>query len=411
MLKNKKVVILLMDSFGIGGAKDAKLFADEGADTLGHIIDYRMQCKQPLHLPNLAKRGLQEAAELSRSCKLSADLSNSKYILNSKYGYCIENSKGKDTPSGHWEIAGVPVTFDWFCFPKNHDNKSSVFPSNFINEWLKRCKITQGIIDAGHASGTEVLKEYGGEHCLTGKPIIYTSADSVFQIAAHEKYFGLNRLLHISKVARQLLDEIGLIVGRVIARPFVGETSDDYMRTGNRKDYSVLPPEPTLLDKLKESHAEVISIGKVADIYANQGITKTIKATGLSDLFKETLVAYRNASPNTLIFTNFVDFDSSFGHRRDIKGYAQALEYFDSQLPKLDEILDDNSIIVVAADHGCDPSWQGNDHTRENIPFIVWGNKINTECIGERRSFADIGQSIADYMGINPLKNGKSIFK
>ncbi|WP_440615248.1 phosphopentomutase [Cysteiniphilum sp. 6C5] len=414
MLNNKKVIILLMDSFGIGEAKDAKLFGDQGADTLGHIVDYRAQYKRSLDLPNLARRGLQKAAELSRARKLTIDLFKEEPVVEAKYGYCVENSKGKDTPSGHWEIAGVPVMFDWHYFVEsNHaeDEGESVFPKAFIDEWLKRSELTQGVINAGHASGTEVLKTYGVNHCLTEKPIIYTSADSVFQVAAHEEYFGLERLLKICKIARDLLDEMGLVVGRVIARPFIGESANEYVRTGNRKDYSVLPPEPTLLDKLKEAGGEVISIGKIADIYAHQGITQSIKATGLTELFDVTVSTYQHATPNSLIFTNFVDFDSSFGHRRDIEGYAKALEYFDSRLPELDQLLDDDTMVIIAADHGCDPSWQGTDHTREHIPFLVWGKNITTECIGERMSFADIGQSIADYMGLAPLSFGQSIFK
>ena len=411
MLKNKKVVILLMDSFGIGAAKDAELFGDQGADTLGHIVDYRAQHqRRSLYLPNLTRHGLQKAAELSRGRKLALNLSKDLSIINSKYGYCIENSKGKDTPSGHWEIAGVPVMVDWHYFKQAKNQESSVFPINFIDEWLTRCKLTTGIIDAGHASGTEILKAYGNEHCLTGKPIIYTSADSVFQVAAHEKYFTLERLLHICKSARKLLDEIGLVIGRVIARPFIGDLENGFIRTGNRKDYSMLPPEPTLLDKLSIAGGQVVSIGKIADIYAHQGITQTVKATGLEELFDATIKAYNNTIENTLIFTNFVDFDSSFGHRRDIEGYAKALEYFDSRLPELDCLLDKNTIVIATADHGCDPSWKGTDHTREHIPFLVWGKEMRTECFGERMSFADIGQSISDYMGLAPLNHGQSIF-
>lgn len=410
MLKNKKVVILLMDSFGIGESEDAAFFGDQGADTLGHIVDYRAQYKRSLHLPNLARRGLQKAAELSRGRKLARDLFEEAPVIEAKYGYCVENSKGKDTPSGHWEIAGVPVMFDWHYFAQTEHDGSSVFPKAFLDEWMKRCNLDRGVIDAGHASGTEVLKVHGVEHCLTNKPIIYTSADSVFQVAAHEEYFGLERLLHICKVARELLDEMDLVVGRVIARPFIGESAQDYVRTGNRKDYSVLPPAPTLLDQLTRAGGTVVSVGKIADIYAHQGISETLKATGLEELFDVTLKAYQGAQPNTLIFTNFVDFDSSFGHRRDIEGYAKALEYFDSRLPELDALLDDDTIVIVTADHGCDPSWHGTDHTREHIPFLLWGKKIRPECIGECRSFADIGQSIADYMGVTPLAYGISIF-
>ncbi|MBK2123978.1 phosphopentomutase [Fangia hongkongensis] len=410
MLKNKKVIILLMDSFGIGESKDAVRFGDEGGDTLGHIVDYRAPCN-PLRLPNLAKRGLEEAAQMSRARPLSVSLSEEEntQVQNSKFGYCIEQSLGKDTPSGHWEIAGVPVLFDWHYFERKETG--SVFPQAFLDEWVKRTNLTEGFLDAGHGSGTEVLKSLGVEHCITKKPIIYTSADSVFQIAAHEEYFGLERLYELCEVARKLFDEMGLVVGRVIARPFVGESAVDYQRTGNRKDYSILPPEKTLLDVLKSAGAEVVSVGKIADIYAHQGITKKLKATGIDALFDATVQAYKEANNNTLIFTNFVDFDSSFGHRRDVKGYANALELFDARLPELDALLDDDTIVIVAADHGCDPTAEGSDHTREHIPFLLWGNRVKTENIGARQSFADIGQSIADYMGVTALAYGDSVFK
>ncbi|WP_119343322.1 phosphopentomutase [Facilibium subflavum] len=410
MLTNKKVIILLMDSFGIGEAEDAADFGDQGADTLGHIVDYKAKTKHKLLLPNLAKRGLQKAAELSRGRALNENLADEEINIDAQYGYCVEQSLGKDTPSGHWEIAGVPVDFHWHYFD-NKDDAGSVFPSSFLTEWVKRSGLSQGYLDAGHASGTEVLKELGVEHCLTEKPIIYTSADSVFQVAAHEEYFGLTRLYEICQIARELLDEMGLVVGRVIARPFVGESANQYTRTGNRRDYSVLPPHKTLLDKIKSQGGEVVSIGKIADIYADQGITQKIKATGIDKLFDATIDAYKKAKPNTLIFTNFVDFDSSFGHRRDVKGYAEALAYFDSRLPELDHVLDDDTIVIITADHGCDPTWEGTDHTREHIPFLLWGKGIKTNAFGRCDTFADIGQTIADYMGISPLSYGRSVFK
>ena len=255
-----------------------------------------------------------------------------------------------------------------------------------------------------------MLEEFGCESCVTKKPIVYTSGDSVFQIAAHEDYFGLERLLDLCKVARELLNEMGMQVGRVIARPFVGESADEYVRTGNRRDLSILPPAPTLLDKLVQAGGGVISIGKTADIYANQGISKSIKATGLEDLFDKTIEAYIAAKDNSLIFTNFVDLDSSFGHRRDPKGYGEALEYLDSRIPNLDSVIDDDTIVIMAADHGCDPTAPGSDHTRECIPFLLWGKVIESEFIGARDTFADIGQSIADFMGVEKLNYGKSIF-
>ncbi|ALK94259.1 phosphopentomutase [Francisella tularensis subsp. holarctica FSC022] len=408
MLKDKKVVILLFDSFGIGQAPDAADFGDEGADTLGHIVDYFTNNGMSISLPNLSKKGLKKAAEYNRCKEFSQDIAQSEQVENAKYGYCAEVSKGKDTPSGHWELAGVPVMFDWYYFTKKQHQ--SCFDKEFIDKWVERAGITEGFIDAGHASGTEVLKEHGCESCVTKKPIIYTSADSVFQVAAHEDYYGLDKLLKICLVAREVLDEMGMKVGRVIARPFIGESADEYVRTGNRRDFSILPPAPTLLDKLVKAGGEVVSIGKIADIYANQGITKKVKATGLEELFDKTIDEYTLAKQNTLVFTNFVDLDSSFGHRRDPKGYGKALEYLDSRIPDLDAKLDDNTIVVLAADHGCDSTAPGSDHTRECVPFLLWGRNIKPEFIGARDTFADIGQTIADFMGIESLEYGKSIF-
>lgn len=409
MLKNKKAVILLFDSFGIGQAPDAAEFGDEGSDTLGHIVEYFSNNGMSIKLPNLSKRGLQKVAEYNRKSPLAQDISLSDNIVNAKYGYCAEVSKGKDTPSGHWELAGVPVMFDWYYFTAKENQ--SCFDQEFIDRWVKEAGLKDGFIDAGHASGTEVIKEHGCESCVTKKPIVYTSADSVFQVAAHEDYFGLDKLLDICKIAREILDDMGMKVGRVIARPFVGESADEYARTGNRKDFSILPPAPTLLDKLKQAGGKVVSIGKIADIYANQGISKQLKATGLEELFDKTISEYSLAKENTLIFTNFVDLDSSYGHRRNPKGYGKALEYLDARISELDTILDDDTIVILTADHGCDPTAPGSDHTRECVPFLLWGKNLEAEFVGQRDTFADIGQSIADFMGIESLSFGKSIFE
>lgn len=409
MLKKKKVVVLLFDSFGVGEAPDAKDFGDEGFDTLGHIVDYFKTNAKSLSLPNLAKKGLKKVAEHNRGKALAIDISaGNEVVENSMYGYCAEISKGKDTPSGHWELAGVPVLFDWHYFTPQEGQ--SCFDEAFIERWVAESDLVDGFIDAGHASGTAVLKEFGCESCVTKKPIVYTSADSVFQIAAHEEYFGLEKLLKICNNARKLLDEMGLKVGRVIARPFIGEAADEYVRTGNRRDLSILPPAETLLEKITKAGGSVVSIGKIADIYANQGISKSVKATGLADLFDKTITEYSQASSDSLIFTNFVDLDSSFGHRRDPQGYGRALEYLDSRLPDLDAVICDDTIVVLAADHGCDPTAPGSDHTRECVPFLLWGKGIESSFIGARETFADIGQSIADYMGVEKLNYGKSIF-
>ncbi|MCP3942110.1 MAG: phosphopentomutase [Desulfobacteraceae bacterium] len=411
-MNNNRVLILLIDSLGIGYAKDADKFGDVGADTFAHIVD---RCGKKtadndkrngiLKLPNLAKKGLYQAALASRG-KSITDYSPKTTGIDAAYGYAIEQSKGKDTPSGHWEITGSPVLFDWHYFTPKDTN--SCFPGDFINAFIEKTGLTQGLFDAGHASGTEVINRLGDEHRQTLKPIIYTSADSVLQIAAHEESFGLERLYEICKVARTLLDDMKLNIGRVIARPFIGNKNGNYTRTGNRHDYSVSPPTKTLLDHIKEENGEVISIGKIADIYANQGITKQVKATGIAELFETSLNEFSKAPAGSLVFTNFVDFDSEYGHRRDTAGYANALEYFDNRLPELDHIIKDNDMIIITADHGCDPTWQGSDHTREHIPFLYWGKQIKPGYIGARKTFADIGQTIADFLEIKPLKYGES---
>ncbi|MCF7790496.1 MAG: phosphopentomutase [Victivallales bacterium] len=402
----KRTVILLMDSFGVGSSADSIKYGDDGSNTLGHIVEECAadKCNDgsrngPLTLPNLAKYGLEKIAEESKGIKLKHTLGYNGSIKGA-YGFAVERSKGKDTPSGHWEIAGVPVMFEWRYFPKT----VPCFPEKLINDFIKECGLP-GILGNKHASGTVIINELGDEHLKTGKPIVYTSADSVFQIAAHEEYFGLDRLNEICEKARKLVDDYN--IGRVIARPFVGKGNGNYVRTNNRHDLSVSPPEPTLLDFLKQAGGEVISIGKIADIFAENGITKKIKAGGIDGLFDSTLNELENAGDNTLIFTNFVDFDASYGHRRNVCGYAEALEYFDSRLPDLEKLLQPGDMIVITADHGCDPTWQGTDHTREHIPVIFFGPDIKNVNIGRRNTFSDIGQTIASHMCLPELKNGE----
>lgn len=406
MKRKGRVCILLMDSLGIGASLDAHRYGDEGANTFGHIVD---ACNQghankigvregPLHIPNLARFGLYHAALASSGFKI-IDLATLA-APSGLYGYAVEQSLGKDTPSGHWELAGVPVMFEWGYFP----NQEPCFPKALIDEWVEACDLP-GVLGQTHASGTTIIDVYGDEHVRTGKPIVYTSADSVFQIAAHEEHFGLERLYAICEKARQLVDAYQ--VGRVIARPFTGKPGD-FKRTGNRKDYSTLPPAPTLLDALVKAGRDVIAIGKVADIYAHQGITTTLKADGNMALFDATLSAMQKAKEGSIVFTNFVDFDSSYGHRRDIIGYAKALEAFDVRLPELVALLQPEDRVVIASDHGCDPSFPGSDHTREHIPVLMFGPGLEGRFIGRRDTFADIGQSIAEYMGIAPLDHGIS---
>jgi phosphopentomutase len=263
-----------------------------------------------------------------------------------------------------------------------------------------------GVLGNCHASGTVIIEQLGEEHMRTGKPIVYTSADSVFQIACHEEAFGLDRLYELSEIARKLVDEYN--IGRVIARPFVGTDRSNFKRTGNRRDLTTPPPALTVLDKLVDNGGEVISIGKIADIYAHRGITKKIKATGNAALFDATLDALRVAPDRSIVFTNFVDFDMLYGHRRDIDGYADALEYFDRRLPELLEQIQDDDLLIICADHGCDPSWPGSDHTREHIPVLATGAGLAAGSIGRRETFADIGQALAEHFALTPMDYGTS---
>ena len=400
-----RVCILLMDSFGIGASLDASRYGDDGANTFIHIEEacaqgaaYNALRQGPLKLPHLARLGLYHAAVASSGLAFVnlADFAEPRAY----YGYAVEHSLGKDTPSGHWELAGVPVLFEWGYFP----DQPFCFPQELITSLIQKAGLP-GVLGEKHASGTTILEELGEEHLRTGKPIVYTSADSVFQIAAHEDSFGLQRLYDVCAIARDLVDEYQ--IGRVIARPFSG-SAGSFKRTANRKDYATLPPAKTLLDYLKDAGHEVIAIGKIADIYAHQGITQTIKADGNMALFDATLKAMHNAPEGSLVFTNFVDFDSSYGHRRDVSGYAQALEAFDARLPELDVLLRPDDIVVIAADHGCDPTFPGSDHTREHIPVLVYGPGLSSRFIGRRDSFADVGQTLAEYLGVAPLEHGVS---
>jgi len=406
MSSSSRVCVLLLDSLGVGASLDAHLYGDEGANTFGHIAQACAQGRADqvgvregaLRLPNLARLGIYHAALASSGMKLVdlADLSEP----SGYFGYAVEQSLGKDTPSGHWELAGVPVMFDWGYFPAS----VPCFPSELIDEFIALSGLS-GVLGEKHASGTTIIDELGEEHLRTGKPIVYTSSDSVFQIAAHEEQFGLQRLYDICEIARKLVDKYH--VGRVIARPFTGDPGA-FKRTANRRDYSTLPPQPTLLDFLKEAGREVVAIGKTSDIYAHQGVTKYIKADGNMALFDATLTAMQTVSDGSLVFTNFVDFDSSYGHRRDVIGYAKALEEFDARIPMLEAILRPGDMVIIAADHGCDPTRPGSDHTREHIPVLAFGPGIHSEFIGRRDTFADVGQSIAEHLAIAPLSHGVS---
>ena len=402
-----RTIILLMDSFGIGSAHDAAAFGDKGSDTLGHIAQWFVDNRKdacgkvmPLQLPNLAAHGLEKASEMSRGVALPAPL-GAEYSVGA-YTYAEEVSRGKDTLSGHWEIAGVPVDFDWGYFL----DKPKCFPQELMDALIEKGNLP-GVLGESHASGTEIIKELGEEHVRSGKPIVYTSADSVLQIAAHEEAFGLERLYDLCKLAFELVRPYN--IARVIARPFVGTCAEDFTRTTNRHDYAVPAPQDTLLDKVIASGGNVYAVGKIADIFAHRGITKHYAAGGLEKLIDATKQAVSDAPDNTLVFTNFVDFDSSYGHRRDPKGYGEALEYFDSRLPEILALLNEDDLVLITADHGNDPTWTGTDHTRERTPVLFFGAGVKACKLEPLHTFADIGQTIAKYMGIEPTYTGNVI--
>ncbi len=392
-----RAIILVRDSFGLGATADAARFGDEGANTYRSIVLHRRRQGRELTVPNLNRLGLAHAAHAA-DARVAAPTATA---IEGAFGYAAELSSGKDTPSGHWELAGVPVLFDWGYFRK----PTASFPPELLGALIARAELP-GVLGNCHASGTQIIRELGAEHVDSGKPIVYTSADSVFQIAAHEEAFGLERLYGVSAIARDLVDDYN--VGRVIARPFVGDSPATYVRTANRRDLTVPPPEATLLDRLVESGGRVISVGKIADIFAHQGISEAVKAAGNSALMAATGAALAKAEDRTLIFTNLVDFDMLFGHRRDTEGYAKALEQFDIELGELMATLNSDDLLILCADHGCDPEWPGTDHTREYIPVLAFGAGVEPGPLGRRDTFADVGQSLARFFGLSNLAYGTS---
>jgi len=397
-----RAIILVLDSLGLGSSDDAHLYGDEGSDTLGHIIE---KCASgnadsdsrngPLFIPNLIRWGLGEAAIASRKESLPID----RVQPEGSFGYAKEVSAGKDTPSGHWEICGLPVPFEWGVFPKTEN----CFPESLIHALMEEGQIS-GTLANKHASGTKVIEEFGEEHIRSGLPICYTSADSVFQIAAHEDHFGLERLYKLCEVAKRLVDPLNIT--RVIARPFIGNSKDGFKRTSNRKDITTPPNDLTLLDHIIESNGQVVSVGKIGDIFSNQGVSYTVKAPNNMGLVDQLLLEMKKVNEG-LIFVNLVDFDTNFGHRRNVSGYASALEEFDKRIPEIESSLQKNDLVLITADHGCDPTWPGSDHTREHVPVVFYGRSIKTNNLGKRDTFADMGQTIAHHLQIKPLANGK----
>lgn len=382
----KRVILIVLDSVGIGELPDANLYNDCGSNTLGHIAQYY----PALHLPNLTAMGLGNIDMSNLLEKTDAP--------TAAFGKAMEQSAGKDTTTGHWEISGVVLEKPFPVFLEG-------FPTAFIHQFEQAI----GIKTIGNyaASGTVVINDLGDEHVKTGFPIVYTSADSVFQIAMHESVFPIEKQYEICQIARNLLRG-PYEVGRVIARPFTG-TSGNYTRTSRRKDFSVQPPR-TILDAVKENKKEVYAIGKILDIFDGKGITRYVKTPDNLAGIKATIAAI---SENTegVIFTNLVDFDMLFGHRRDIEGYAKCLMEFDAYLPEMLNALKDNDLLIITADHGNDPSFTGNDHTREYIPILNYGHKVKKGYnIGVRNSFADIAATIAEALGIEFETQGKSYF-
>jgi phosphopentomutase len=401
-----RAIIIVLDSVGCGGAADAATYGDAGADTLGHLAaacaegrgDRAALRAGPLRLPHLDALGLGLAMRASSGCAAPGFTCAAP---RGQWGYGVETSNGKDTPSGHWEIAGTPVAFDWGYFPLT----IPTFPASLTAALITQAKLP-GILGDRHVSGTTVIAELGEEHMRTGKPICYTSADSVFQIAAHEGTFGLDRLYDLCRIARRLCDP--LAIGRVIARPFVGRTAADFARTSNRKDFSIPPLPDNVLQRAVEAGREVVTVGKIGDIFAHRFTGREIKGRDNAGNVDLALRALGETADGGFIFVNLVDFDSEFGHRRDVPGFAACLEAFDARLPEIEKAMRADDFCVLTADHGNDPTWSGSDHTREHVPILAFGGDVAPGPIGARNSLADIAATVADRLGLSAPASGVS---
>ena len=383
----KRIVLIILDSVGIGELPDALDYGDVGSNTLKNIAEEL----GGLNLPNLESMGLGLIEDIKGLRK--------NIVPTAFYGKMSEMSKGKDSTTGHWELAGVIL-----------DTPFPVFPNGFPQGIIEKFKEATGLDVIGNfpASGTEIIKDLGEEHLNTGKPIIYTSADSVFQIATHEDIIPLSRLYEICQVTREILNPYSVL--RVIARPFIGKPGS-FKRTRARKDYSIPPPRDTILDVLKEAGLSVIGVGKISDIFAGRGLSLTIPTENNLDGIIKTIEAIKYTNKG-LIFTNLIDFDMIWGHRKDVKGYANGLKEFDNSLPEILGLLADGDLLIITADHGCDPTTPGTDHSREYVPLLVFNPSCpKGRCLGVRRTFADVGQTIASVFGVNSLENGTSFLK
>lgn len=392
-----RAFLLVLDSVGIGGAPDAEAFGDAGADTLGHIAaacaagacDRPGLRAGPLDLPFLAAHGLGEAAELASGHR-PAGLAPAS---DGQWGCATERSRGKDTPTGHWEIAGAPLIEGFGLFPPTDPAFSPELVAAICREGG-----VPGILGNRHSAGVPIMDELGAEHMRTGAPICYTSVDSVFQIAAHEETFGLERLYDLCRVVRRLLDP--LRIGRVIARPFVGTPEAGFSRTPRRKDFAMPPPPGTLLDRAASAGRDVVSLGKIGDIFAHRATGREVRGPSNMALFDSLLEVVPTLAEGGLAFANFVDFDTEFGHLRDAGGYAAALEAFDARLPQLAALLRPGDLAIVTADHGNDPTFRGTDHTRERLPIVAFGPGLAGGSVGRRASLADIGETVAAHLGL-----------
>jgi len=391
-----RAFLVVMDSVGIGGAPDADTFfngrvPDTGANTLGHIAQACAEGRAedgrsgPLNVPHMASLGLGPAIELASGLHI-ATLDGA---VSGTWGAATEISRGKDTPSGHWELAGLPVPWEWHYFP----DVSKSFPPALVAQ-LAAFAGTDEILGNCHAPGTAIIEEFGAQHIKTGFPICYTSADSVLQIAAHEESFGLQRLLDLCEKMAPIAHEMK--VGRVIARPFIGDAQSGFTRTTNRRDFAITPPAPVLSNWVQDSGARVYAVGKIGDIFSMTGFDEVRKGSDetlmghLSDLVE-------SAEDDSLTFANFVEFDSLYGHRRDVSGYARALEWFDAEIGKLLGQLRDGDMLVLTADHGNDPTWVGTDHTRERAPVLVAGQGAGS--LGQI-GFRDVAGLVARHLGV-----------
>lgn len=383
----KRVITIVLDGFGVGESPDAYVYKDEGSNTIAGIYN-----NTKLNLPNMKKMGLFNIEKIG--------IENKEENPIGAYGKAQEQSVGKNSPVGHWEISGHITNPGFKTYPQ-------AFPKEMIEEFIQKTGV-KGILCNEVGSGTEILKRFGEEHMKTGYPIVYTSADSVFQIAAHEDIIPVEKLYEICKIARKMLDKKEYNVGTVIARPFIGTCTENFTRTYNRKDFESNTFGRTMLDVISENGKEVMAIGKIEDLFSGRGITKAIHTNGNADGIEKTIEEIKNDTEG-LIFTNLVDFDMLYGHRNNIEGYAKALEYFDSKLPIIIENMKDTDMLIITADHGNDPSTPSTDHSREYIPIVIYGKQIKQNVnIGTRKTYADIGATILDILQMPKLGVGES---